>query len=134
MYRDAINRVPILFVFILFSFLSCGHEDGSDLGVEPNLGTLDETEQLILSENYQGKLVVHLGEMDGANGRGVLQYAPTESIKSTLESHPNVTLKPILSTSPEQIDARRKELEELSGTTKLAYSQLLHLFIQSCAA
>lgn len=136
---------PVFVSLILVVVSGCGGgsftppaEDAAEsLVPQKDLGELTETEQLFYSESYAGYIVVFL---DGARpstrvDTGKSTYAGDSDatltyIQDFLTSYPDASLKPSVETDPEQLDARREELEILSGKQLTDFNKIKHIHIE----
>ena len=130
----------ILIVFSLLAIAGCGggssYKTQEAVNTPDDLGELTDTEKLIYSEAYSGYLVLFINESLGSRLSGQRRLFSTTNheaelshIQQILDAHPTAIIKRSVTTDPDRLDARRAELERLSGKTLKDFNSIYHIHI-----
>ncbi len=133
---------------VLAAMIGCGSagsaafDESTPALVTPSaeLGELTATEKLVFTESYAGYLVVHFDE-GLRKGIGEKSVTPTSvlppqgggeiivpsGVDAILAERPSAALKRSVDTAPEKLDARRAELEMLSGKKLADFNSIYHI-------
>jgi len=136
--------VKLIVIACAFLFFGCGSSSDPvpNDGITPaqDIGELSALEKTIYTESYAGYLVVHLNPEVRDQKSEVIKSVRAELVEApngvieiptvlqpALANHPTVVLKRSVSIAPEQMDARRRYLEAISGKQLADFNLIYHV-------
>jgi len=136
--------VKLIVIACAFLFFGCGSSSDPvpNDGITPaqDIGELSALEKTIYTESYAGYLVVHLNPEVRDQKSEVIKSVRAELVEApngvieiptvlqpALANHPTVVLKRSVSIAPEQMDARRRYLEAISGKQLTDFNLIYHV-------
>jgi Subtilase family/FG-GAP-like repeat len=117
-----------------FAETGCGGHSQPQISPEENIAQPQSMEDMLLSEAYTGKLIIHFDEslqvrVDKNNSiySDAGESGDISAVRSILSQHPSVGIQRSVSAPAEKVLAARRNLERLSGKTLADFNSIYNL-------